>query len=61
MEKIVRVFESPEAADDADLDEWLAMTPEERLMIGVALSLEAYGNPPEGLVRILRLADHEED
>jgi len=61
VEKIVRVFDSPAAADEADLDEWLAMSPEERLMLGEELRLEVYGNAAQGLARVLELVDHEED
>ena len=61
MEKVLRVFASFEAADEADLDEWLALTPEDRLRIGEELRLEAFGSAPQGLARVLALADHEED
>jgi len=61
VEKTVRVFSDPSAAEEADLDEWLALSPAERLMIGEELRLEAYGNPAQGLARVLELVDHEED
>lgn len=57
---VLRLFDSFEAADEADLDEWLALTPEERMRIGEELRLEAFGSAPQGLARVLELADHEE-
>ena len=61
MEKVVRVFATSQAADEADLDEWLALSPEERMNIGEELRQEAYGDAAQGLARVLELVDHEKD
>lgn len=57
MERIVRVFTSFAAADDADLEEWLELTPEERVRIGEDLREEAFPKHEPGLQRVLRLVE----
>lgn len=59
MERVVRVFESFAAADDADLDEWLELTPEERLRIGESLREEAFPEHEPGLQRVLRHVERQ--
>jgi hypothetical protein len=56
----MRVFESPEAADEADLDEWLALSPEERVRIGEAMREEAFPSHEPGLQRVLRIVERSE-
>lgn len=60
MDKTVRVFDSFESADEADLDEWLALSGEERLRIGEELRREAFVGGEHGLRRVLRFAEREE-
>ena len=59
MDRIVRRFDSFEAADAADLDEWLALTGDERLRIGEGMRMEAFGIVQPGLQRLLRVAERE--
>jgi hypothetical protein len=57
MERVLRVFESFQAAEEADLYEWLALSPEERLMIGEAMRLEGCESDESGLQRVLRVVE----
>lgn len=43
MERVVRIFDSFEAADRADLEEWLALDGSARLAIGEAMRQEVFG------------------
>ncbi|MBI5849685.1 MAG: hypothetical protein HZB39_01385 [Planctomycetes bacterium] len=57
IERVVRVFRSFEEAEAADLDEWMALSGDERLAIGEELSREAYGDGEPGLRRVLSIAE----
>lgn len=59
MDRVVRKYESFESADAADLEEWLALSGDERLRIGEAMRLEAFGIVQPGLQRVLRVAERE--
>jgi hypothetical protein len=61
MQRVLRVFESFEAAEAADLDEWLALAPEERMRIGEAMRAEAFGEHEPGLQRVLRVVERSGD
>ncbi|MEK7866184.1 MAG: hypothetical protein AAB434_05830 [Planctomycetota bacterium] len=61
IEKTVRVFRDFASAETADLDEWMALSGEERLAIGESLRLEAFGAVPPRLERVLVVAEREED
>lgn len=56
MERTVRVFNSFQEADEADDREYAAMTPEERLKIGIHLREIIYGDGAEQrLARVYRV------
>lgn len=59
MDRVIRKYESFESADDADLDEWLALSGDERLRIGEEMRQEAFGIVQPGLQRALRVAERE--
>jgi hypothetical protein len=60
MERVLRVFSSFEQAEEADLDEWLALTPEERVMVGEAMREEAFPQHEPGLQRVLRVVERSQ-
>ncbi|MBN2192606.1 MAG: hypothetical protein JW751_07290 [Polyangiaceae bacterium] len=59
VEKVLRVYDTFEAAEEADLDEWLAVPQVERLRIGEALREEAFPHHEPGFQRVLRLVERE--
>lgn len=60
MEKIIRKFDSFEQAEAADVEEDLAMTPEERIAIVLELRSRMYPDAnQQGLARIYRLTQLE--
>lgn len=58
MEKEIRAFRNFREAEEADLEEWLALSGEERLLIGESMRQEAYGGGEQGLRRVLRVVEH---
>jgi hypothetical protein len=61
MERVIRVFQDCASADRADLEEWLALSGDERLRIGEELRQEAYPTDEPGLRRVLRVVEREVD
>lgn len=60
MEKIIRKFDSFEQAEAADIEEDLAMTPEERIAIVLELRTRMYPDADQqGLARVYRLTQRE--
>jgi len=57
MERVLKVFESFEAAEEADLEEWLALSGRERVIAGEALREEAFPNHEPGFQRVLQLVE----
>ncbi len=57
MERVLQVFDSFEQADDADLEQWLALSGRERVKAGEALRAEAFPNDEPGLQRVLQLVE----
>ena len=57
MERIIRVFDSMETAERADLEEWLLLTGEEPLAIAETLRREMLGAGHSRLQRVLRVLD----
>ncbi|MBI3268130.1 MAG: hypothetical protein HYZ53_03845 [Planctomycetes bacterium] len=57
MKRVVRVFDDFAAADAADLDDWLALSGEERMRIGEGMRMEAFGVVEPGLQRVLRVVE----
>lgn len=57
MERVVRKFETPEAAAEAVRDEYRSMTPNARVAVTVALQRAYFSShdPPQRLPRLLRL------
>jgi hypothetical protein len=61
MEKVVRIFHSFEAADEAAIRERQSMTPEERVEIFLALQQRAFRNAAdERLARVCRVLTLEQ-
>jgi hypothetical protein len=60
MEKVIRKFDSFEQAEAADIDEDLAMTPEQRIAIVLELQARMYPDADQqGLTRVCRIAQRE--
>lgn len=57
MERVLQVFESFEEAEEADLEQWLALSGRERVMAGEALREEAFPNHEPGLQRVLQVVE----
>lgn len=61
MEKVIRRFESFEQAEAADIEEELAMTPEERVALVLELRAMMYPDADQqGLARVYRITQREE-
>jgi hypothetical protein len=61
MEKVVRHFDSVEAAEAADIEEDLAMTPEQRVLMVLELQARVYPDAnQQGLARIYRLTQRQQ-
>ncbi len=61
MEKVIRVFDSFEAADEADAAEDFNMTPEQRMAILFELRERYYPDAAQqGLARVCRVIDLEQ-
>jgi len=60
LERIVRVCKSFAEAAEADLDQWLELSGNERLMIGEAMRSEAFEDHEPGLLRVLRVVERQE-
>lgn len=56
MEKVVRIFKSFEAADEADVRERQLMTPEERVEVFLGIQQRSFDNAAdERLARVYRV------
>ena len=61
MEKVVRIFQSFEKADEADVRERQSMTPEERVEIFLGIQQRAFRNATdERLARVYRVLTLEQ-
>lgn len=61
MEKVVRIFQSFEKADEADLRDRLAMTPEERVEVFLGIQQRTFRNAAdERLARVYRVLTLEQ-
>jgi hypothetical protein len=61
MEKIVRIFQSFEKADEADVRERQSMTPEERVEVFLAIQQRSFRNgADERLARVYRVLTLEQ-
>jgi hypothetical protein len=61
MEKVVRHFGGLQAAEAADIDEDLAMTPEQRIAIVLELQARAYPDASQqGFVRVYRITQRQQ-
>ena len=60
MEKVIRRFSSHEAAEAADIDEDLAMTPEQRVAMVLELQARMYPNADrQGFARVYRITQRQ--
>lgn len=60
MEKVVRHFRTAEAAEAADIEEDLAMTPEQRVSIVLELQARIYPDADQqGFARVYRIAQRQ--
>ena len=57
MERVLRVAENFEIAEEIDLADWLALGGRERLEIGEQMRREAWPDGEQRLRRILRVAE----
>jgi hypothetical protein len=57
VERVLRVVESFERAEEVDLDDWLALSGRERLEIGERMRREAWPDSEPGLRRLLRVVE----
>ncbi len=57
LESVVRVFPDFQAAEEADLADWLAIPGNERMRIGEGMRMEVFGVVEPGLQRVLQVAD----
>jgi hypothetical protein len=61
MEKAVRHFDSVEAAEAADIEEDLAMTPEQRVSMVFELQARVYPDADQqGFARVYRLTQRQQ-
>jgi hypothetical protein len=61
MEKVVRHFDSVEAAEAADIEEDLAMTPEQRVLMVFELQARVYPDADQqGFARFYRLTQRQQ-
>jgi hypothetical protein len=56
MDRVLRISESFEEAEEVDLDDWLALSGEQRLEIGERMREECWPNRERGFSRVLRVA-----
>lgn len=59
MERCIRVYRSFEEAEQANLEEWLAIPNQERLQIGESFREQEFPDYETGLERVLRVAERE--
>lgn len=57
MERVLRVAENFEIAEEIDLADWLALSGRERLEIGEQMRREAWPDGEQRLCRVLRVAE----
>jgi hypothetical protein len=57
MQRELRVFDSFEEAESADLDDWLALSGEQRLRIGESMRLECFPGGALPFVRVLAIRE----
>jgi hypothetical protein len=57
VERALQVFDSFEEAEQADLEQWLALSGRERVIAGEALREEAFPNHEPGLQRVLQVVE----
>ena len=57
MERVLQVFESFEEAEEADLEQWLALSGRERVMAGEALRETAFPNAEPGFQKVLEVVE----
>jgi hypothetical protein len=57
MERILRIAETYEVAEEIDLDDWLALSGSERLEIGERMRQEMWPDRERGLQRLLRVVE----
>jgi hypothetical protein len=60
MERVIRHFDSFEAAEAADIEEDLAMTPEQRIAIVLELQSRVYPDADQqGFARVYRITQRQ--
>jgi hypothetical protein len=57
VKPVIRVFDRFEEAEEADLADWLALSPEERLRIGESMRREVFPDGEAPMVRCLTVRD----
>ena len=61
MDRVLRVAQSFQEAEEIDLEQWLELSGEQRMRIGEQMRQEVFGTHEQRLERILRVAERPGD